>query len=259
MRYTDRPLMALVLGVLLAGCAAATFTLGDEPAELVRTHDGCDPLDEDPPCSYIAFKWPVVIGDSEAADAVRAFIDEQLRVAFGEEQADSKEELADGFLAEFAAFRAEFPGNEIPWVVERQVAPVWDQESLLSLAFEEYAYLGGAHPNTVTSYFVLDRATGGQLQLADLLVDDYANRLTAIAEGIFRAHYGLAADADLEAEGFWFDDGVFRLNDNWLVDPEALRFYFNPYEIAAYVLGPTEIVIPRSDIAELLDPDGPWR
>jgi hypothetical protein len=39
---------------------------------------------------------------------------------------------------------------------------------------------------------------------------------------------------------------------------EGLLLYYNLYEIAPYMMGPTEIVIPRRELAPIAQPDGPF-
>jgi hypothetical protein len=88
-------------------------------------------------------------------------------------------------------------------------------------------------------------------------VDGFEEPLRALAEVRFRAERQLAPDASLGEEGFWFEEDRFELNDNWLVDPEGLRFYFNSYEIAPYVFGPTDLTVGREALRALARPGGP--
>ena len=56
-------------------------------------------------------------------------------------------------------------------------------------------------------------------------------------------------------EAGWLDEnqkGGFYFNDNFTIDKEALTFYYNEYEVSAYVFGPTELRIPLEKIRPYL-------
>lgn len=77
------------------------------------------------------------------------------------------------------------------------------------------------------------------------------DELTRIAEVYFRQAREIDPNADLSQEGFWFEDGKFKLNENFYFDDGDLVFYFNNYEITAYAYGPTEFYIPGTEIKQL--------
>ena len=45
-----------------------------------------------------------------------------------------------------------------------------------------------------------------------------------------------------------FAKNSIKMNDNFAVIAEGVLFYFNPYEIASYAAGPTELLIPFSEM-----------
>jgi hypothetical protein len=125
------------------------------------------------------------------------------------------------------------------------------------LSFSDYSYTGGAHPNSNLTYLNFEVSTGKTLALSDLMKPGFEKQLTAIAEKDFRKRKGLAPQASLAEAGYDFDDDQFKLNDNFAVTKDGLVFYYNPYEIAAYAGGPTELVIKWSEIKGLIKKDGP--
>ena len=106
---------------------------------------------------------------------------------------------------------------------------------------EVYSYTGGAHPNARTLYGSWFLEDGRRVALRDLLTPGSEERVAEIAEAVFREQRGLPTEQSLEEQGFDFPDGKFALNENFAVTDQGLVFYFNPYEIAPYALGPTEI------------------
>ncbi|CCH55444.1 hypothetical protein BN8_04703 [Fibrisoma limi BUZ 3] len=124
---------------------------------------------------------------------------------------------------------------------------------ILSVKVSTYAYTGGAHPNSSTSLYTFDRATGKPLALADLVTDTTA--LISIVEKAFRKHQELLPQYNLEERGYFLRDGKFFLPANVGVVRDGLLFYYNPYEIAAYAVGPIEVTVPYSQLQAILNDD----
>jgi hypothetical protein len=82
------------------------------------------------------------------------------------------------------------------------------------------------------------------------------NGLNNVAEKIFCKVKELKPEDNLEEAGFWFKGNKFSFNENFGIRNEGLVFYFNSYEIAPYAMGPTEIMIPYSEIKNLVKQDG---
>jgi hypothetical protein len=161
----------------------------------------------------------------------------------------------EGFLREYRRFKSDFPGSAQVWFAERTVRVTHLSPRLLSLRFEEFTFTGGAHPNTWIVYSNVRPETGDEIELDDLFGEGGRERLEAIAEARFRKQREIPPDTSLEAVGFWFENDRFRLNDNFSIGESALTFYYNPYEVASYAMGPTEIVLAYRDIDHLLRPE----
>jgi hypothetical protein len=175
----------------------------------------------------------------------------------GEEPAASPEALAAEVLRENERFLRELPEAAGGWFLDRTVKVVHQTPRVLSLEATESSYLGGAHPNSRVTYASFDPATGRRIALAELFLPDFEERLRQVAEERFREVREIPPGADLAAEGFEFEGGRFALNDNFAILEDGLVFYYNPYEIGAYALGPTAVKLTREDLAGLVLPDGP--
>lgn len=228
-----------------------------ETRTLERTAAGCG---EEEPCATVSLEYPEIAaapGDA-AVEALSRFIrDFILAPALGEEAAATPEALAEEVLQEAERFHREFPDAPAGWSLERTVKIVHQTPRVVSLEAAESSFLGGAHPNSAVIYASFDPATGRQIALADLFLPTAGARLREAAERKFREARGIPPDRDLAEEGFEFEGGSFDLNDNFAVLEDGLVFYYNPYEIAAYVIGPTEVKLTREDLAGLVRPDGP--
>ena len=142
------------------------------------------------------------------------------------------------------------------WWLEKKVEILRATPPVIGLRCFDSSYSGGAHPITNTSYLNFSAATGQQVQLSDILREGAMPELTKVAEVYFRQKRDIPPGEDLKAAGFiFFKDDRFALNGNFGVGEQSLFFTFNPYEVAPYVMGPTEFEIPFSAIRALLRPE----
>lgn len=126
--------------------------------------------------------------------------------------------------------------------------------SLAALQLIAESYLGGAHGSHFVQYVNWDTKAQKKINLDDLLTTPYKEKLTAIAEKIFRRQENLSDTASYK-DNYFFKDDRFSLNDNFLITPLGLRFIYNEYEIKPYAAGQTELLIPYSQIKSLLRPN----
>ena len=109
-------------------------------------------------------------------------------------------------------------------------------------------YGGGAHGISVGSYYNYDLNTGKLIELKDILVANYTTKLNILGEKIFTDANG--------REGWDFEPGKFKLNDNFSITNSGLNFMFNQYEIGCYAMGGRDLLIPYTDIEDLIKTDG---
>ncbi len=244
------------------GNSAAEGALGFEMVEFKRS-GGPQCLGtagvtaENQQCATVTITYPKVLdaGTPEAIDALNQFIQAQL-LDYGDpdgQQPTTLDELANMFIGEYM----QDPSPIGSWELERHASIAFSAEHLATLNVTESGYTGGAHPFSGERYYVLDSDTGRQLTLADLLLSGYESGLNVQGERAFRQARGIAADANLESEGFWFENSTFAVNNNFGVMGDGLIFVFNPYEVAPYALGPTQFTVHYEDIRSLITPDGP--
>jgi len=203
-------------------------------------------------CASLRLIYPKIVaaGTPAAAAAINQYIQAQLLEysdAEGKPPATA-DELASMFVADY---------NNVPeaaglWEMVREVEVSFASEHLATLNIRESGYTGGAHPFSGQRYAVFDVNTGQQLTLKDLLVAGYEERLNAAGEQAFRNERGLGANDSLEEAGFWFANNAFKVNTNVGVSGDGLVFNFNPYEIAPYAMGATEVTVGYDAINELI-------
>ncbi len=157
------------------------------------------------------------------------------------------------FAADYRAVTSDVGGLGSCWELKTETDTTYASASVLTARMETYAYTGGAHPNSNASFYMFDRQTGRPLSLTDVVSDTTA--LLNVVEQAFRRQQELLPRANLEERGYFLRDGRFFLPDNVGMSREGMVFYYNPYEIAAYALGPIEVIVPYTELGGILRTD----
>lgn len=165
-------------------------------------------------------------------------------------KAENVEQLAFLFMQQFKATPL-----EADWSLQQEIRVLLTTTDLLSIASQRNEYVGGAHGSHRVELVSFDLKTGKPASLDSALQLGYEAELTSLADVLFRQQHGLQPTDDYEAKGFHFDGNQFALNTNFAFTQTGIRFYFNPYEVAAYAQGPTDLLIPYKDIAHLVKPN----
>lgn len=121
---------------------------------------------------------------------------------------------------------------------------------LSTLSISTWEYTGGAHGNFYTNYYSIDKATGKELKLNDIFVDQM--KVAQIVEPHFRRVAEIPADQTFEDAGLWFDDGVFYVNDNFYITSSSVTFHYNTYEVGPYAAGEFIVEVPIVELEELM-------
>lgn len=98
--------------------------------------------------------------------------------------------------------------------------------------------------------------TGKQITEKDLFKDNYKEFLTELLVNRFiEENKELSSIDDLKKTDYWVDS--IRPNDNFYITDEGISYIFNPYEIASYYVGETEIFLPYARLKNILKPGNP--
>lgn len=157
-------------------------------------------------------------------------------------------EYAEGqtgaFRTNFIDLTSDYP-EPMPWNLEISFTHEPSPSGLICALAWIWEYSGGAHGNTWTRSFVFD--TGGDTLVAPLSLfpDEEAFSLFAsVVRKNLRQELG---------EDFWIEDGASPTAENYqcmLPVPDSAgavwghRVIFPPYQVAPYVFGPQEVIIP---------------
>ena len=170
--------------------------------------------------------------------------------------------LATAFLEGFSVARRKFQdaASTRRWSIHKTVQVLRNEAGVFSLRLEETADTGGAHPNSAVILRSFRIPEGTRLDLTDLFTSRARAEFHALAERRLREVRGIPSGVSLRDAGFLLGDGELRVGDNFAITEDGLIVAFDPYEIAPYSMGPTELVLTAEELqplareGSLLDP-----
>jgi hypothetical protein len=220
------------------------------------------------PYSVITVNSPVTLSPEQGEASPRLELSLNLLDSAGDELLQEllyagagPQEYADNLIQTYRNFYQEIfamaeddsepPSSAFDWNY-REVHGIRVYSQLLIVDRTREYYTGGAHGMVETSYFLIDPAEKKQIHLRDLFRDGTAEALQERVEAALRVYSGLAEGEPLSS-GYYFDDSVEELPDNFCLTPQGITFHWNPYEIAPYAVGPVEITVPYAEVEELFN------
>jgi hypothetical protein len=115
-------------------------------------------------------------------------------------------------------------------------------------------YEGGAHGINQRQILNFSNETGALLSLQDIFVPGYEERLTAVLLRSLCDKVGVEDIHELHENGYLFSMDMFPAS-NFLINDETITFYYNPYEIASFDKGSTELVLSLTELQDILRPE----
>ena len=128
--------------------------------------------------------------------------------------------------------------------------------NLISYTVSFSTYTGGAHGAAAFNNHVLNLETGDLITESDLFVANYQDLLAEMLVDALVKDFEVEAPKDLENIGFFSVEEIFP-NGNFLVTEHGLTYTFNQYEIAAYVVGPINVLLPYDELEIILKRESP--
>lgn len=130
-----------------------------------------------------------------------------------------------------------------------------EQDIVSFMSFIE-SYTGGAHGAHAQKDQVINLKTGELITEAQIFVDNYQDDLAKLLVAKIAKDNNLENPKELENIGFFSIDDIYP-NGNFWVNNEGITYTFNEYEIAAYVVGRTQVFIPYAEMKNILRPESP--
>jgi len=154
----------------------------------------------------------------------------------------------------FEEDKKDINGRVLTYEYNDSLQVIRQDSSLVTIQDKNFGYYGGAHGMNAISFVNWNSKAYKALKLSDIFKPGYEQQLTKIGETIFRKDEKLSPTASL-ADNYFFKDGKFSLNNNFLITPLGIKFLYNDYEIKPGAAGTTNLLIPYAQIKSLLRPN----
>lgn len=112
-------------------------------------------------------------------------------------------------------------------------------------------YEGGAHGIEHTLTMNFDKQTGKQLTLADVFVAGYQQKLNEKLVDALLKKVDVNNVNELHDKDYLYSTDMFP-SENFILGEDEITFIYNPYEIAPYEKGKTEISLDYDDLEDIM-------
>lgn len=228
--------------------------------------------DSNPNCNLqIKFIFPVKYKDPEILKNIRRiFVD----TYFGEDFASLSPEEAvkkytNDYIAAYKDLEQDFSDDRKKSQATGDPVGAWysyyenssdeirfNRSDILSFTVYLENYTGGAHGAHACNNRAINLKTGKLITERDIFVDDYQDTLAALLVNKIAQENNVSDPKELENAGFFSVEEIYP-NNNFLIDDKGITYTFNEYEIAAYVVGQTNVFLPYSELQLILRKDSP--
>jgi len=132
-------------------------------------------------------------------------------------------------------------------------------ENIYTYGIDKYVFMGGAHGMETRFFFNFNLHTGKLITESDLFVKNYTLPLSELIKKRIVEESKEDKDDDpiisLEDTDYWTES--IKPNGNFYITDESINYVFNPYEIAPYYMGETEVSLPFERLKGLMNDKNP--
>jgi hypothetical protein len=133
---------------------------------------------------------------------------------------------------------------------------LYNKCDLISYSVSVEYFTGGAHGDQGYNNYVICLKTGDELKEKDIFIDNYQDDLAQIIVDAIAMDNNVTDLSELENMGFFNINEIYP-NNNFYVDENGITYTFNNYEIAAYSVGKTDVMLPYDKIRHLMRENSP--
>lgn len=177
-------------------------------------------------------------------DSVQAFVNKYVE----DQVRDYKEDIKQASALDFDVFSYS--------VFSRRIdicdSLAYNKNGIVSITMLSQEYSGGAHGNEVLTTFNYDLDSKIIITSSVLFNDPKDKRLRDLLLAKLIETLGVNSAEELEYAGV-FSYQVLEVTNNFYFTPEGIVFYYNPYELAAYAVGPIELYVDYAELAPYLN------
>lgn len=239
MRFTGFRL--LLVGVVCALSVAGASAQGETAEDFCLSKGGV---------------WNATDSTCQATTIIEMHVDYPVELA---SQQESIEHQVDEFVREqrqaLLAIGADtlYPaGRELNFFLHIDSETFHHSDSIASLLFTVSTYTGGAHPNSFYQTMTFNLDEGYELSFNQVFRPE-TNPLATIVPIVQDALREKLPDVEewMILAGSSMDSANYQ---NFVLTPDSVIFYFDPYQVAPYVFGPQQVEIPLSELEDILAP-----
>lgn len=181
---------------------------------------------------------------------------EEATAKYTEDYLNNYKDLEDEYKAEVAKADETPVGAWFSYFEMSSDDIAYNKNDILSYTVNFENYTGGAHGAHSFTNHVIDMKTGNLIKEDDIFIEGFQEDLAQILIDRIAKQNTVEKPKELENIGFFSIDEIFP-NGNFLIDDNGITYTFNEYEIAAYVVGATNVHLPYEEIQYLLKKESP--
>lgn len=274
MQLCQKLVALFLISMFVGGCNTGTkeMTDNDITFDSIRVDKTYHLLDnpENPNCNLqINFTFPAKYENKEILKKIQQqFINsylgesyetlspEEAVVRYTEDYLSNYKGLTDEFKAEMAKADESPVGAWFSYYEMSSNDIAYNKNDMLSYTVNFENYTGGAHGAHSFTNHVINLKTGDVIKEEDIFIENFQDDLAQILVDRIAKQNNIDNPKELESVGFFSIEEIFP-NGNFLVDDYGITYTFNEYEIAAYVVGATNVHLPYEEIQYLLKKESP--
>ncbi|MTI19751.1 DUF3298 domain-containing protein [Fulvivirga sp. RKSG066] len=200
-------------------------------------------------CTKVTFEFPQLSGlDSATTKRIEAKLKSTILNQYLKDSINTGfEDYTDQFIEDYKTIQSKFD-NAFGWYSKVVSKVIYSDtvNHILTIQTSTSIYTGGAHGTDEMYYVNFDLSDGDIYTLNDVFVSDFETRLNELALSNFKDQTDSANFQD-----FNFEENQLY-NSNFGIIDEGIKFYYNPYEIAPYSSGASEIFISYEELKPIL-------
>jgi len=248
---------------LLTACGGDTGVFGSggpDMGEASTTKVMAVSNEEHAPHCEMTLKVKYVKGDSEAARNINNAIERRLFMMEGLTMQQASDSFANAYTARYrndmAPLYREDRGDEAKhaWYEYRYSLETSTQEGkdgCLVYMINLDMFEGGAHGIRQQLVMNFDTQTGSQITLDDLLAPGWQYPLNDLLMDELKRVTKCGSLDELHANDYLLTMDIYA-PQNFIVGEDGITFIYNPYEIAPYAKGNTELTLSYSTLSAIM-------
>lgn len=208
-------------------------------------------------CVEMMLEWPVFSGGNAKAvgainDSLRTFVYLSAQTEPVGPLRPALDSAAAGAYAMLKEQLGDMGEFEIGYSYELKSKVLLNNNRYASVQMDHYSFTGGAHGSYFTLLQTFDLNTGRAVALHDVIRDTVALR-PLLEKEFLRQKTQPGEPAPKLSEILFEDFKVLPMPVNFAVTRKGVRFIYNPYDVAAYVFGQTDITLTWAQLGKLAD------